>query len=141
MLVDSNHERRTLAELKRLQQFLSHKQGIRMVIEKPMLDIRSTDNLDDPVVAAREPCIPDFILHSDGAPISGATVVIVERMGFASETYWSRKATTHQVMEATLRAPLVTHDFHLPSAQNQEERDRRFWLAVRWAIMGRKKAC
>jgi hypothetical protein len=136
MLVDSNHERRTLAELKRLQQFLSHKRGIRMVIEKPMLDIRSRGDFDDPAIAAREPCIPDFILRTDPVPDGGAAIVVIETMGFASETYRSRKAVTHEIMASTTRAPLVIHDFHFPAAQTRVERDRRFWSAARWAITG-----
>jgi hypothetical protein len=136
MLVDSNYERRTLAELKRLQQFLSHKQGMRMVIEKPMLDIRNGEEFDDPAIAAREPCIPDFLLQTDPAPNGGAAVVVVETMGFASDTYRSRKAVTHQLMAATLKAPLVIHDFHFPAAQTQVERDRSFWLDARWTITG-----
>jgi hypothetical protein len=136
MLVDSNYERRTLAELKRLQQFLAQKLGIRMAIEKPMFDIRNEEDFDDPAIAAREPCISDFLLQTAPAPKGGSAVVVVETMGFASETYRSRKAVTHQLMATTLKAPLVTHDFHLPSAQNQAERDRRFWLDARWAITG-----
>ena len=137
MLMDSNYERRTFAELKRLQQFLANKQGIRMVIEKPMLDIRSGGDLEDQAIEAGEPCIPDFILQTEAAPIGGAAVVIVETMGFAGEKYRSRKVVTHRTMEAALRAPLVTHDFHFPSDQTPEERDRRFWSATRWVVMGR----
>jgi hypothetical protein len=139
MLVDSNYERQTLAELRRLQQFLSHKQSIRMVIEKPMLEIRSGDDFDDPASAAREPCIPDFILRTDGVPDGGAPIVVIETMGFASETYRSRKADTHEIMANTMKAPLVIHDFHFPVAQTQVERDRRFWLTVRWAVTGPKE--
>ena len=127
MLVDSNYERQTLAELKRLQQFLSRKQSIRMVIEKPMLDIRSAEDFDDPAIAAREPCIPDFILRSGSVPDGGAPVVVVETIGFASETYRSRKAVTHEIMASTLNAPVLTHDFHFPETRTQPERDRRFW--------------
>jgi len=134
MLVDSNYERRTLAELKRLQQVLSSKWGIRMAIEKPMLDIRNAEDLDDPGIAAREPCIPDFILRA--GPVSGgqARVVIVETMGFASETYRSRKAATHEIMASTLNARVVGHDFHFPAAQTQVERDQHFLSSARWAV-------
>jgi hypothetical protein len=138
MLVDSNYERRTLAELKRLQQFLSYRQDIRMMIEKPMFDIHNEEDFDDPAITAREPCIPDFILRADTVPDGGEAVVVVETMGFASETYRSRKAVTHQLMATTLNAPLVTHDFHLPSAQNQAERDRHFWSSARWAVSSAK---
>jgi len=136
MLVDSNYERRTLAELKRLQQFLSYRQGILMVIEKPMFDIRNEEDFDDPAIAAREPCIPDFLLQTNPPPKGGAAMVVVETMGFASEAYRSRKAVTHQLMAATLRALLVTHDFHFPAAQTQVERDRSFWMDARWAFTG-----
>ena len=137
MLMDSNYERRTFAELRRLQQFLANKQGIRMVIEKPMLDIRSGGDLEDQALEAGEPCIPDFILQTEAAPIGGAANVIVETMGFAGEKYRSRKFISHRTMEAALRAPLVTHDFHFPSDQTPEERDRRFWSATRWVVVGR----
>jgi len=136
MLMDSNYERRTFAELRRLQQFLANKQGIRMVIEKPMLDIRSGGDLEDQAIEAGEPCIPDFVLQTEAAPIGGAEVVVVETMGFAGENYRSRKAITHQTMKATLRATLVTHDFHFPEDQIQAERDRRFWRSARWLIVG-----
>lgn len=135
MLVDSNYERRKLTELKRLQQFLSHKQGIRMVIEKPMLDIRNGDNFDDPGITAREPCILDFILQTDSFPDGRTAVVIVETMGFAGETYRSRKVVSHKIMSSTLKAPVLIHDFHIPAAQSQAERDRRFWLSARRVII------
>ncbi len=134
MLVDSNYERRTLAELKRLQQFLSSKWGIRMAIEKPMFDIKNAEDLDDPGVAAREPCIPDFILRADPVSAGRARVVIVETMGFASETYRSRKAVTHEIMASTLNARVVSHDFHFPAALTQVERDQHFLSSARWAV-------
>ena len=105
-----------------------------MGIEKPMLDIINAEDLDDPGIAAREPCIPDFILHTD--PVSGghARVVIVETMGFASESYRSRKVVTHEIMASTLNAPVLTHDFHFPAAQTQVERDQHFLSSARWAV-------
>ena len=109
-----------------------------MVIEKPMFDIRNEEDFDDPAIAAREPCIPDFLLQTNPPPKGGAAMVVVETMGFASEAYRSRKAVTHQLMAATLKAPLVTHDFHFPSAQNQAERDRHFWSSARWAVSSAK---
>jgi predicted nuclease of restriction endonuclease-like RecB superfamily len=136
MLMDSNYERRTFAELKRLQQFLANKQGIRVVIEKPMLDVRGDEDLVDPAIEAGEPCIPDFVLQTEAAPAGGAAVVVVETMGFAGENYRARKAITHRTIKATLRAPLVTHDFHFPEDQIQAERDRRFWHRARWSIVG-----
>jgi hypothetical protein len=117
--MDSNYERRTFAELKRLQQFLANKKGIRMAIEKPMLDIRSGEDLVDPAIEIGEPCIPDFVLQTEAAPAGGAAVVIVETMSFACDAYRLCKIVTHRLMEATLQAPLLTHDFHLPATQNR----------------------
>jgi hypothetical protein len=136
MLVDSNYERRTLAELKRLLQFLASRQGIHMRIEKPMMDVKESFDLDDPRVAAREPCIPDFILRINSVPDGGTPAVIVETMGFGNDTYRSRKAATHEIMARILNAPVLTHDFHFPESHSQTERDRRFWLSTRRAIIG-----
>jgi hypothetical protein len=139
MLVDSNYERRTFAELRRLQQWLSAKRGIRMEIEKPMLDIGNQETLSDPDSASREPCIPDFIMRPDPLPAGVAPAVIIETMGFRSDTYRSRKAIMHEIMARTLNAPILTHDFYFPDAKTQAERDRQFWLSARWAATGPNK--
>jgi len=120
MLVDSNFERRTFAELRRLQQFLSARQGIRMEIEKPMLDIGTGEDLEDQRIAAREPCIPDFVLRTDPGG-AGAATVIIETMGFPSESYRGRKEVMHKTMTRVLSAPVLIHDFHFPSVQTQDE--------------------
>lgn len=38
--------------------------------------------------------------------------------------------------QALSGAPVLQHDFHFPTDATQTERDRRFWLAARWAITG-----
>jgi len=136
MLTDSNFERGTLAQLKRLQEFLLFKQGIRMVIEKPMMDVRKGDDIQDVRGEATEPCIPDFLLRIDPVRAGGAPLVIVETMGFVSESYRCRKARTHETMSSTLNAPVLIHDFHFPVDRTQPERDRHFWLTTRWLVSG-----
>jgi hypothetical protein len=44
-------------------------------------------------------------LRTDPVPDGGAPVVVVETMGFVSETYRSRKAIAHKIMAITLNAP------------------------------------
>ena len=86
-------------------------------------------------MAAREPCVPDFLLWTRPAPASGRECVIVETMGTAEPAYRERKARTHEVMRQAMHgAPLIQHDFHLPAAQSQSERDRRFWLEGHWTV-------
>jgi hypothetical protein len=139
MLVDSNYERQTLGELRRLQQWLSAKRRVRMEIEKPMLDIGAGELQLDMEKAAREPCIPDFIIRADPAPDGGTPVIVVETMGFGSERYRARKLVMHELMRKTRNAPVLTHDFHFPTAKSQSQRDRSFWLEARWAITGPNK--
>ena len=158
MLVDSDLERRTLAQLLRLQAWLGRERGIQVAIEKPLFDIGYADK---PVAEAstpqgsvaqikscpegdeeaREPCLPDFLLWTRPAPRGGHEAVIVETMGYADAHYRERKARTHALMRCVLHgAPLVSHDFHLPAEQPQDERDRRFWLECRWAVTGPETA-
>jgi len=150
MLVDSDLERRTLAQLLRLQAWLLRQRGIQVAIEKPLFDIGyaaepAADTVDDGKgksrpegdEEAREPCLPDFLLWARPAPRGGHEAVIVETMGYADVPYRERKARTHALMRRVLHgAPLVSHDFHLPAEQPQNERDRRFWRDCRWAVTG-----
>ena len=106
-----------------------------MVIEKPMLEVRTDEDLVDPAIEIGEPCIPDFVLQAEAAPAGDAAVVIVETMGFASENYRARKDASHKIMASTLRAPIIVHDFHLPEKQSQAERDRVFWATARMTVI------
>ena len=135
MLVDSNLERLTLAELLSLQSWLLANKGIRIEIEKPHFDIVEAD-ITDPDAAPREPCIPDFVLRAEGEAARGVRTVLVATMGVADEGYRARKHLVHEMMAKALGAPIVLHDFHFPLNSTQNARDRRFWLDVRWAITG-----
>jgi len=136
MLVDSNLERRTLDELRRLQRWLCANKGVRLEIEKPHFDIAGEDAAAAPATAPREPCIPDFIVRAEGDAARGARTVLVETMGYADEIYRSRKHVMHDLMGQVARAPVVLHDFHFPDDRTQTARDRLFWLQARWTITG-----
>jgi hypothetical protein len=135
LLVDSNLDRLTLAELLRLQSWPLANKGIRVEIEKPHFDIVE-DGTADPEPAPREPCIADFVLKAEGEAARGARIVLVETMGFAHETHRARKRVAHELMAQLTEAPVVLHDFHVPVDSTQAARDRRFWPDGRWAITG-----
>ena len=129
--VDSNLERRTLAQLLRLQLWLRRKRGVQLAITKPLFDVAPPDP-----EAPRDPCISDFILRASGIGPRGRSVV-VETMGYADAAYHARKGRTHRLMAVALSgAPVVMHDFHSPAAASQPARDRLFWSAARWAVTG-----
>jgi hypothetical protein len=134
MLVDSNLERRTLDELRRLQDWLSANKGLRLGIEKPHFDIAGEDDAMDSEAPPREPCIPDFILRAEGVGTQGAETALVETMGFGDETYRARKQVVHDLMRQVMDAPVVLHDFHFPADCTQTARDRRFWRDARWTV-------
>ncbi len=131
MLVDSDMERRTLAQLRSVQAWLASKRNLAVSIEKPMFDVGPAPQ---PGASPRPPCIPDFVLRAgrDGAAES---TVIVETMGFGDEAYRGGKALIHPLMSAALGgARVIEHDFHLPPGMPQARRDAAFWRAVRWAL-------
>ena len=137
MLVDSDLERQTLAQLRSVQDWLGSRKGLRVVIEKPLFDI-GPDDTGVREAVPRPPCIPDFMVRAttaDGAP---ARVVIVETMGFADEAYRARKRHTHALMRAALAgATVVVHDFHEPRGVLQSWRAKRFWDDLRCALTER----
>ena len=133
MLVDSDMERRSLAQLRSVQKWLGREKRVGVTIEKPMFDIGPVDN---PGIDPRPPCIPDFIVRAFGRDGVDRTV-IGETMGFAHEGYREGKKRSHRAMiEALAGAPLAAHDFHYPEAQRQKDRDDSFWREVRWALTG-----
>jgi len=148
MPVDSNLERDTLGVIKELERWLRRKRQMSVSVEKPLFDIGGAmpagpraagrgcgDAAHPEIGAAREPCIPDFVVRRIGAP-PGAGVAIVETMGYADDVYRSRKHRTHAAMRAALGgASLVIHDFHRPPGVPQHIRDRLFWQACRVAVM------
>jgi len=150
MLVDSNLERRTLDELRRLQRWLCANKGVRLEIEKPHFDIAGEDAAAAPATAPREPYIPDFIVRAEDDAARGARTVLVETMGYADEIYRSRKHVMHDLMEHVARAPVVLHDFHFPddvgaqwesfvlsNVVPQNANDNRYlWADIEFAVRG-----
>lgn len=128
MLVDSDAERRTLAQLQSVQGWLKREDGIEAVVEKPLFDIGPQTG---PEVQPRPPCIPDFVMRGDGG------TAIIETMGYADEGYRTRKVRVHVALSAALDgAPVVEHDFHLPPTWQQDWRDKRFRRDVYRAVSG-----
>jgi hypothetical protein len=136
MLVDSDLERRTLMQLRSVQDWLLRKRGIAVTIVKPLFDLGPAEDAADGG-SSRPPCMPDFIVRARGVGEAGAPEVIVETMGFADEDYRARKCRVHPAMAAALGgAPVVQHDFHLPEGRAQSWRDERFWRDLRWTLTG-----
>jgi len=100
-------------------------------IEKPLFDMGPVVPTD---AMPRPPLIPDFVLRA-GAEGEAVRTVVAETMGFADQDYRTRKALMHPLMSAVLGgAAVVEHDFHHPQASPQMQRDKTFWLGVRWAL-------
>lgn len=124
LLVDSNHERRTLERLMKLQRWLLKARNVLATIEKPLFDLGAPDDDDwSPVLVdqagggnresgTRPPIIPDFVMRAKSAK-GGLATVIVETMGYEDERYVERKARIHPLMRAALgEAPIVLHHCH-----------------------------
>lgn len=134
MLVDSDYERQTLAQLRSLQAWIGAKRRVSMTIEKPVFDLLDHGNADEGV-AGRGPCIPDFVLRASGVGAGGRHTAIVETMGYSDEAYWAGKERMHKTMSAALAgAPVVLHDL---SRGASGEADREFWLGLMRLIVGR----
>lgn len=128
MLVDSDAERRTLAQLQSVQGWLKREDGIEATIEKSLFDIGPETG---PEMQPRPPCIPDFVVRG------GRNTAIIETMGYADEGYRTRKVRVHAALSAALDgAPVVEHDFHLPPRWDQDWRDKRFRRDVRRVVSG-----
>ena len=132
MLLDSDLERQTLAQLRSLQSWLGRKMDAMMTIEKPLFDVGPEPGEEaDP----RPVLIPDFVV---GAEAQGGVrrTAIVETMGFADDAYRIHKARVHALMRAALSgAPVVEHDFHQPAGWPQRDRDAFFWRALRASLV------
>ena len=128
MLLDSDMERRTLAQLRSLQSWLARKTDVVMTIDKPLFDVGPEPDDDaDP----RPVLIPDFVVGA-AAPGAAERTVIVETMGFADAAYRTDKARIHPLMRAALGgAPVLQHDFSQPAGWPQRDRDAFFWRALR----------
>ena len=133
MLVDSDFERQTFAQLRSVQSWLGKQNLARVSIAKPLFDIWPEDQgraEADP----RPPCLPDFVIRAHGEN-GAANAAAIETMGFADADYRARKERSHALMARALDgAPVIMHDFHEPAGQSQMDRDRVFWRAVRWQI-------
>ena len=137
MLVDSDFERQTFAQLRSVQTWLGRQNLARVSIEKPLFDVWPEDQRNaqaDP----RPPCLPDFIVRARGEG-DAAKAVVIETMGFADAEYRARKVRSHALMSLALAgAPVIEHDFHEPAGP-QQERDRLFWRTVRWRLAGQQQ--
>ncbi|MDD2859448.1 MAG: hypothetical protein PHT60_14825 [Acidiphilium sp.] len=139
LLLDSDHERRTLRRLIALQRWLVRARNILVTIEKPQFDIGppDPDATDAAATGARPPVIPDFIVRAKAANGSTATV-IVETMGYADERYRQRKERIHPLMRAALNgAPIVLHVCHQRGGDDRgdpQEVDREMGRQVLRAI-------
>lgn len=137
MPMDSDLERRTLAKLIQLQDWLRIRTGFGITLRKPVFDVSSprgsaADGPDPDVIG---PIIPDFLLEAEQAPKNGMKTVVVETMGYADAIYRQRKVRTQTRMSVLFGgAPVIHHDFHQPPGLSQQIRDRRFWLDCREAI-------
>ncbi|MBN9560438.1 MAG: hypothetical protein J0H14_06865 [Alphaproteobacteria bacterium] len=130
MLLDSNLERHTLAQLRSLQSWLARKKNLPTSIDKPMFDVAS-ERVDG---LPRPPCIPDFVMQSATA------TAVVETMGYADAAYRERKLRVHPAMAAALGGPVLMHDFHEPPGRLQAWRDERFWRGMRWTLTRPERA-
>lgn len=83
MPMDSDLERRTLAKLVQLQDWLQAKAGISVSIRKPVFDVSPA--LEAQTAGSQShpsgPFIPDFLLDAKAAPGGGVKMIIVETMG------------------------------------------------------------
>ena len=133
MLVDSDLERQTFAQLRSVQTWLGKRNLARVSIEKPLFDIWSEDQ-GKAEVAPRPPCLPDFITRASGAD-GAAKAAIIETMGFADPDYRERNKRSHALMSLAVGgAPVIMHDFREPAGRLPPDRDREFWRAVRWQL-------
>jgi hypothetical protein len=134
LLVDSDLERQTLAQLQSVQSWLLRKRGFAVTIEKPLEDLGVA--LGDGV-PPRGPIIPDFIVTGRAPGEVMERGLIIETMGLAGVAYRERKLRMHPFMSRAVEgAPVVEHDFHEPAGKQQRWRDERFWREVRWGLTG-----
>ncbi len=134
MLVDSDLERRTLAEIRSVQAWLERRKGLSIGIEKPLFDMMPAPEAG---AAPTPPIVPDFLVGRVDEGPSRRPCVVVETMGYGDDAYRARKQGVHPLMQLALgHAPLVMHDFHEPAGLPQAERDKRFWRELRWAVTG-----
>src|SRR5208283_4282341 len=132
LLIDSDYERQTLAQLRSVQSWLRRRCGVLTTIDKPLFDLRPPASTDD---APRPPLIPDFLVGVVG-PGGVRRNVVVETMGWSEPLYRERKERLHAEM-AQVCGPVVMHDFHQPADADQAWRDNVFWRALRDALAER----
>lgn len=135
-LVDSGLERDTLKQIIRCKNWLRRNFDISVQVTKPLFDVGPTVE-----ETSREICLPDFIVRARGSEIANETVV-VETMGYSSESYRNRKERMRELFEAVdrgstgVRSPVIEYDpFEITS---QPELDDDFWQRLRWAITQRR---
>lgn len=133
-LVDSQLERETLSLLMTCRDWLSQQCGITITIKKPLFDVGAPED-----EAARELCLPDFVLNCKGDGVLHPTVVI-ETMGYNTPVYRQRKQRMRPLFERIERGPypvpVIEHDRFLPE-MTAEEADHKFCQSVCKTIAGR----
>jgi hypothetical protein len=134
LLVDSDLERQTLAQLLNVQSWLLRKREVVVTIEKPLEDLGAALVEGVP---PRGPIIPDFIVTSRAGGEAMERRLIVETMGLSGAAYRERKLRMHPFMSRAVGgAQVVEHDFHEPAGREQRWRDEKFWRDVRWSLTG-----
>lgn len=109
--VDSEYERNTYRTIREVTDWLLHKRGVRVTIEKPLFDIGPAEADEEEADNARVLCIPDFLLKVTNPVAGQPPVVIVETMGYEDDVYRDRKQRTHALMRAVLQGAPLLEDF------------------------------
>src|SRR5271166_618776 len=78
LLIDSDYERQTLAQLRSVQSWLRRRCGVLTTIDKPLFDLRPPASTDD---APRPPLIPDFLVGVVGPGGVRRNVVVETPLG------------------------------------------------------------
>ena len=95
MLLDSDHERQTLAQLRSVQSWVRRRHDALVTIEKPLFDLRPPTLQDEP---PRPPLLPDFLVRATSADGKRSPIMVVETMGLAEPDYRERKERLHVEM-------------------------------------------
>lgn len=115
MLVDSNHERNAVDDLKSVATWLHNAKGISISFEKPLFEWNNTGEK------------PDFVLTKYSAS-KQSNYCIVETMGFDDHQYLTRKSELRKKL-ITVAEVIMDERVNNPEASLQLKRE-----VARWAI-------
>lgn len=126
--LDSNYERRTLALLLEVMEYVK-KKGITVTLRKPLFDSEVT--LADGEMGH---CRADFELEVRAPGGSAATPgrLLIETMGADSQEYLDQKAATHAIMRR--RGALIEHEVR--NDGQQDARDDQFKRRAIGRVLG-----